>query len=158
MMDTGTSTGDISGHSKVSCGRYAPALSYAVFAKAINAVSIRHQRPFRAATAADDALIVFHQGTQSQLLSPTSPPSFSISGTPYKYDKVGTCHPQSPYRPTLSILSRQSKPTPSSCKMFDTRYRGISLPVLDPMQRYSYTMERLATRWVSSRIARTKEA
>uniref|UniRef100_A0A0W0F669 Uncharacterized protein n=1 Tax=Moniliophthora roreri TaxID=221103 RepID=A0A0W0F669_MONRR len=45
MMDSGSSTGEISGHSK-----------------AINAVSIRHQRPFRAATAADDALIIFHQG------------------------------------------------------------------------------------------------
>lgn len=44
-MDTGTSTGDISGHSKV-----------------INAVSIRQQRPFRAATASDDMTIVFHQG------------------------------------------------------------------------------------------------
>ncbi|PBK89803.1 WD40 repeat-like protein [Armillaria gallica] len=52
MMDTGSSTGEIIGHSK-----------------AINAVSIRHQRPFRAATAADDNLIVFHQGA------------------PYKYDK-----------------------------------------------------------------------
>jgi hypothetical protein len=29
----------------------------------INAVSIRHQRPFRAATASDDNAIVFHQGT-----------------------------------------------------------------------------------------------
>jgi hypothetical protein len=28
----------------------------------INAVAIRHQRPFRAATAGDDNLIVFHQG------------------------------------------------------------------------------------------------
>ncbi|KXN81676.1 hypothetical protein AN958_03923 [Leucoagaricus sp. SymC.cos] len=44
-MDTGTSTGEISGHSK-----------------AINAVSIRQSRPYRAATAADDNVIVFHQG------------------------------------------------------------------------------------------------
>lgn len=44
-MDTGTSTGEIGGHSKT-----------------INAVSIRNQRPFRAATAADDNTIVFHQG------------------------------------------------------------------------------------------------
>ncbi|KAF8921185.1 WD40 repeat-like protein [Mucidula mucida] len=57
MMDTGTSTGEISGHSKP-----------------INAVSIRHQRPFRAATAADDNLIVFHQGA------------------PYKYDKTIKTH------------------------------------------------------------------
>ncbi|KII87874.1 hypothetical protein PLICRDRAFT_42397 [Plicaturopsis crispa FD-325 SS-3] len=57
MMDTGSSTGEISGHSKV-----------------INAVSIRHQRPYRAATAADDGLIVFHQGA------------------PYKYDKTIKTH------------------------------------------------------------------
>lgn len=44
-IDTGTSTGEISGHSKV-----------------INAVSIRQQRPYRAATAADDNAIIFHQG------------------------------------------------------------------------------------------------
>ncbi|KAK0458981.1 WD40 repeat-like protein [Desarmillaria tabescens] len=57
MMDTGSSTGEIIGHSK-----------------AINAVAIRHQRPFRAATAADDNLIVFHQGA------------------PYKYDKTIKTH------------------------------------------------------------------
>ncbi|KAG5729088.1 hypothetical protein E4T56_gene3126 [Termitomyces sp. T112] len=57
MMDSGSSTGEISGHSKT-----------------INAVSIRHQRPFRAATAADDGLIVFHQGA------------------PYKYDKTIKTH------------------------------------------------------------------
>ena len=45
MFDTGTSTGEIIGHSK-----------------AINAVAIRDQRPFRAATAGDDNLIIFHQG------------------------------------------------------------------------------------------------
>ncbi|KAJ6487813.1 WD40 repeat-like protein [Mycena sanguinolenta] len=57
MMDTGSSTGEITGH-----------------AKTINAVSIRHQRPFRAATASDDASIVFHQGA------------------PYKYDKTIRTH------------------------------------------------------------------
>ncbi|KAI0322912.1 WD40 repeat-like protein [Amylostereum chailletii] len=57
MFDSGTSTGEIIGHSK-----------------SINAVSIRHQRPFRAATAADDNLIVFHQGA------------------PYKYDKTIKTH------------------------------------------------------------------
>ncbi|KIY61197.1 WD40 repeat-like protein [Cylindrobasidium torrendii FP15055 ss-10] len=56
-MDTGNSTGEISGHSKP-----------------VNAVSLRHQRPFRAATAADDNLIVFHQGA------------------PYKYDKTIRTH------------------------------------------------------------------
>ncbi|KIK68693.1 hypothetical protein GYMLUDRAFT_36180 [Collybiopsis luxurians FD-317 M1] len=57
MMDTGTSTGAISGHSKV-----------------VNAVSIRQQRPYRAATAGDDAQIIFHQGA------------------PYKYDKSIKTH------------------------------------------------------------------
>ncbi|KAF7795659.1 hypothetical protein EIP86_006824 [Pleurotus ostreatoroseus] len=45
MADTGSSTGEIIGHSKV-----------------INTVAIRHQRPFRAATGSDDGTIVFHQG------------------------------------------------------------------------------------------------
>ncbi|PCH35254.1 WD40 repeat-like protein [Wolfiporia cocos MD-104 SS10] len=57
MMDSGSSTGEIIGHSKV-----------------INAVSIRGQRPFRAATASDDATIVFHQGA------------------PYKYEKTIKTH------------------------------------------------------------------
>ncbi|TFK49120.1 WD40 repeat-like protein [Heliocybe sulcata] len=57
MMDTGSSTGEIIGHSKV-----------------INAVSIRAQRPFRAATASDDTQIIFHQGT------------------PYKFDKTIKTH------------------------------------------------------------------
>ncbi|KAJ3475494.1 hypothetical protein NLI96_g11802 [Meripilus lineatus] len=45
MMDTGSSTGEIMGHSKVP-----------------NAVSIRQQRPYRAATAGDDTTIIFYQG------------------------------------------------------------------------------------------------
>ncbi|KAF9458991.1 WD40-repeat-containing domain protein [Collybia nuda] len=57
MMDSGSSTGEISGHSK-----------------AINSVSIRHQRPYRAATAADDGSIVFHQGV------------------PFKYDRSIKTH------------------------------------------------------------------
>ncbi|KAF6764248.1 WD-repeat-containing protein [Ephemerocybe angulata] len=57
MMDSGSSTGEIIGHSK-----------------AINAVAIRHQRPFRAATAGDDATIIFH------------------SGVPFKYDKTIKTH------------------------------------------------------------------
>ncbi|KAF8962540.1 WD40-repeat-containing domain protein [Flammula alnicola] len=57
MMDSGSSTGEILGHSKT-----------------INAVSIRHQRPFRAATAGDDALIIFH------------------TGAPYKYEKTIKTH------------------------------------------------------------------
>jgi len=57
MFDTGTSTGEILGHSKV-----------------VNAVAIRRQRPFRAATAGDDNLIVFHQGV------------------PFRYDKTIHAH------------------------------------------------------------------
>ncbi|KAG1745275.1 WD40-repeat-containing domain protein [Suillus lakei] len=57
LADSGSSTGQISGHSKV-----------------INAVSIRYQRPFRAATASDDNSIVFHQGV------------------PFKYDKTIRTH------------------------------------------------------------------
>jgi WD40 repeat protein len=57
MVDTGSSTGEILGHSKV-----------------VNAVSIRRQRPFRAATAGDDNLIVFHQGV------------------PFRYDKMIKAH------------------------------------------------------------------
>ncbi|KAI0002600.1 WD40 repeat-like protein [Russula compacta] len=57
MFDSGSSTGEIIGHSKV-----------------INAVAIRHQRPFRAATAGDDNLIVFHQGA------------------PYRHDKIIKSH------------------------------------------------------------------
>lgn len=45
MFDTGSSTGDIIGHSKT-----------------VNAVSIRRQRPFRAATASDDSTVGFHHG------------------------------------------------------------------------------------------------
>ncbi|KAJ7666038.1 WD40 repeat-like protein [Mycena polygramma] len=57
MFDTGSSSGEITGHSK-----------------AINAVSIRHQRPFRAVTGGDDMQIVF------------------FHGAPYKYDKVIRTH------------------------------------------------------------------
>ncbi|KAL7750782.1 WD40 repeat-like protein [Sorochytrium milnesiophthora] len=44
-FDTGTSVGEISGHSK-----------------AINAVSVRQQRPFRAATCSDDMTVNFYHG------------------------------------------------------------------------------------------------
>ncbi|OAX35074.1 WD40 repeat-like protein [Rhizopogon vinicolor AM-OR11-026] len=57
LVDSGSSSGQINGHSKV-----------------INAVSIRHQRPFRAATASDDNAIIFHQGV------------------PFKYDKTIRTH------------------------------------------------------------------
>ncbi|KAH9031687.1 WD40 repeat-like protein [Lactarius pseudohatsudake] len=57
MFDSGSSTGEILGHSKV-----------------VNAVAIRRQRPFRAATAGDDNLIVFHQGV------------------PFRYDKTIKAH------------------------------------------------------------------
>ncbi|EJU02244.1 WD40 repeat-like protein [Dacryopinax primogenitus] len=56
-FDTGNSAGEIMGHSKP-----------------INAVSIRHQRPFRAVTASDDAQIAFFEGA------------------PYKYKKSIKTH------------------------------------------------------------------
>ncbi|WFD00825.1 hypothetical protein MYAM1_003578 [Malassezia yamatoensis] len=56
-FDTGSSVGEISGHSKV-----------------INAVAIRHQRPFRAVTAGDDLHLVFY------------------TGNPYKFHKTLTGH------------------------------------------------------------------
>ena len=45
MFDTGSSAGHIIGHSKI-----------------LNAVSIRRQRPFRAATGSDDLTIGFYHG------------------------------------------------------------------------------------------------
>ncbi|KAK7020199.1 WD40 repeat-like protein [Paramarasmius palmivorus] len=57
--------------------------------KAINAVAIRHQRPFRAATAGDDTLIIFHQGKSLQayhIVTENAP------GAPYKYDKTIKTH------------------------------------------------------------------
>lgn len=55
--DSGNSTGEIGGHSKP-----------------INAVAIRHQRPFRAVTASDDYTLVFH------------------TGVPWKFNKVIRTH------------------------------------------------------------------
>ncbi|KAJ9109115.1 hypothetical protein QFC21_000443 [Naganishia friedmannii] len=57
LADSGSSCGEIQGNSKV-----------------INAVSIRHQRPFRAATASDDGAIVF------------------FHGVPFKNDKIIRTH------------------------------------------------------------------
>lgn len=76
-MDTGTSTGEIGGHSKV-----------------INAVSIRQSRPYRAATAADDSAIVFHQGVlnSTQRLTYSQPLSTLFAGPPFKFDKVVSRH------------------------------------------------------------------
>ncbi|CAJ0904569.1 11324_t:CDS:10 [Entrophospora sp. SA101] len=45
LFDTGSSTGEVGGHSKV-----------------VNTVSIRQQRPFRAATGSDDYTVVFYHG------------------------------------------------------------------------------------------------
>ncbi|KAI9438566.1 WD40 repeat-like protein [Lactarius indigo] len=59
MFDSGSSTGEILGHFQGAV---------------VNAVAIRRQRPFRAATAGDDNLIVFHQGV------------------PYRYDKTIKTH------------------------------------------------------------------
>lgn len=52
MFDTGTSTGEIIGHSK-----------------RVNAVSIRRKRPFKAATGSDDATIGFYNGVPFKFAS-----------------------------------------------------------------------------------------
>ena len=73
MFDTGTSTGVIGGHSKVDkVDRLAigTSLTYLYIFRPINSVSIRHQRPFRAITAADDTTIIFHSGMSHSLLYP----------------------------------------------------------------------------------------
>lgn len=94
----------------------------------INAVSIRHQRPFRAATASDDASIVF------------------FTGVPYKNDKVTRKYlfrakPRRSLKKGLFWL-RSSEPTPDSCKTFASRPRAITLSRSDPMARCSCTTER----------------
>ncbi|KAH9171396.1 WD40 repeat-like protein [Lactarius sanguifluus] len=73
LTGLGSSTGEILGHSKV-----------------VNAVAIRRQRPFRAATAGDDNLIVFHQGdaitAYNTYVGTTSHAAFSIQlsqGSPF---------------------------------------------------------------------------
>ncbi|BFZ54271.1 WD40 repeat-like protein [Savitreella phatthalungensis] len=55
--DTANSVGEVTGHSQI-----------------INAVAIRQQRPFRAATAGDDGVVIF------------------LHGTPYKYNKTLRSH------------------------------------------------------------------
>ena len=66
MFDSGSSTGEILGHSKVpsSLGACMCVLIEGTITslQVVNAVAIRRQRPFRAATAGDDNLIIFHQG------------------------------------------------------------------------------------------------
>ena len=57
FMDSGSSCGEISGH-----------------AKPINALSVRHQRPFRAISGSDDNSVIFH------------------TAVPFKYDKIISSH------------------------------------------------------------------
>jgi len=71
MFDTGSSTGDIIGHSKT-----------------VNAVSIRRQRPFRAVTASDDVTIAFHHGKSNHPFNPDFGLRFSDPGIPFKYASV----------------------------------------------------------------------
>jgi hypothetical protein len=67
----------------------------------VNAVAIRRQRPFRAATAGDDNLIVFHQGDAiSPHITYVCPSQFNspLPGVPFRYDKVRpTPRPQTPH-------------------------------------------------------------
>jgi hypothetical protein len=104
LMDTGSSTGEILGHSKVSYIQsfsdvhldFTPLL---ITSKVVNAVSIRHQRPFRSATAGDDSSIIFY------------------TGAPYKYEKVN--YSQSPFFLVYLRISscRRSTRTVNSFKM-----------------------------------------
>lgn len=56
-MDSGSSCGEISGH-----------------AKTVNAVSVRHQRPFKAISGSDDNTVILH------------------TAVPFKYDKMISNH------------------------------------------------------------------
>jgi WD repeat-containing protein 1 (actin-interacting protein 1) len=65
MLDTGSSAGEITGHAKVfSCSARLVTPVIEIIKKVINAVSIRHQRPFRAVTASDDSQLTFFHGQQ----------------------------------------------------------------------------------------------
>lgn len=71
MFDTGTSVGDIIGHSKP-----------------VNAVSVRRQRPFRAATGSDDFGIGFHEGRNKSSSDTELDLMVSDLGVPFKYKSV----------------------------------------------------------------------
>ncbi|KIJ37198.1 hypothetical protein M422DRAFT_260362 [Sphaerobolus stellatus SS14] len=76
QFDTGSSAGEITGHSK-----------------ALNSVVIRQQRPFRCAIVGDDGLLVFHQGPPYKYLSTLNAhPNFvhSVAYAPSGSDFVST--------------------------------------------------------------------
>jgi hypothetical protein len=90
MFDSGSSTGDIIGHSKT-----------------LNAVSVRRQRPFRAATGSDDVTIGFHHGESIHFPNVGLKLKVNHSGVPFKYASVGqiSWHPKSsePYPDPRSL-------------------------------------------------------
>ena len=146
LMDTGSSTGEIMGHSKVSYSTFFRYTSwfrtFTYHSKVINAVSIRPQRPFRAATAGDDSNIVFH------------------SGAPYKYEKVG--YSQILFFSLLVYLRisscRRSTRTVNSFKMWNILHQEIISQVWALIQSSSYMMARQETRWLNSQIVLIKGA
>ena len=149
LMDTGTSTGEIIGHSKVGPAIQlwnSDSLLMNLFFQAINAVSIRHQRPFRAATASDDSMIIFY------------------TGAPYKYEKVSLYSPTSfslvllLWTSHLISCTSRSEHTANLFTMWNIRHLEIILRVWALIQSSSYMMEKQATPWLNSRIVLIKGA
>ena len=58
----------------------------------INAVSIRHQRPFRAVTASDDLQLVFYTGLCRNIFIEKTWETNTLLGVPFKYSKVRYPH------------------------------------------------------------------
>lgn len=75
-MDSGSSCGEIAGHAKVcpAHARLRPCLCRVTDQQPITALSVRHQRPFRAVSGSDDNSVVLH------------------TGVPFKYDKMISTH------------------------------------------------------------------
>ena len=122
----------------------------------INAVSIRHQRPFRAATGGDDTTIVFHQGENAVwyhcfvMLR-----IFRETGAPYKYVKVERVLYHLHCGLLTFLVYRLSKHIRSSCKTSSTLHQETISSQSAPMQRSSYTMVRKVRPWATFRIALT---
>lgn len=136
---------------------WSPSRAYVIDldAKVVNAVSIRQQRPFKAATASDDTTIVFHSGMY--LLVYTSL-EFNISNfrctfQVWKGTSTGTrAIKKSGMRLFSSRLlnnNRLSRRIQSSYKMSNFSLQGITLRVSVRMRRFSFTMERRVRRLVN---------
>lgn len=71
FMDSGSSCGEITGHSKVS---YKSDCACRAYSQPITSLSVRHQRPFRAVSGSDDTSVCLH------------------TAVPFKYDKIFNHH------------------------------------------------------------------